>query len=105
MKLTTSCLLTVGAIACLFSQGLQANSGGTQGPSQDTGADLKALEQRPLAERRRAQGAPPHAPRSALAGGPLTLRGEIDGNWSLVEGHVVITYDASALRPSQSSGG
>lgn len=102
MNLTTFRLLTVGAIACLLlSQGLQANNGGTQGPIRDNGGfgEIRALAHRPLAERRVAQPAPLHAPDSALAGGTLTLRGEIDGDWDYVEGHLVITYDASALRP------
>jgi hypothetical protein len=101
MNITKSCLLTLGVMAGLWiSPGLQATGAGSfVGPTSQGGITIRALEQRPLAERRRAQRAPLHAPESALAGGSLTLRGEIDGEWDQVEGHVVITYDVSALRP------
>lgn len=101
MNLTKSRLLTVGAMAGLMlSPGLQASGAGSfVGPTAPGGVTINAIEQRPLAELRRLQSRAAPAPESALAGGTLTLHGEIDGDWDQVEGHIVITYDVSALRP------
>lgn len=98
MRTIQSLLLALAALMPA-TVALAIPAGGVNGPTSQGGPTIRALEQRPLAERRRAQRAPSPVPQSTLAGGTLTLRGEIDGDWDQVEGHVVITYDVSAISP------
>jgi hypothetical protein len=100
MKNTKPCGIGLAALVfLLLGSSRDAAGGPPTGPIGDPGPGIRALAQRPLAESHRRQRHPAPAPESALAGGTLTLRGEIDGDWEYVEGHVVFTYDVSALAP------
>lgn len=48
---------------------------------------------------KRLQSPAPTQPGSILAGGSLTLRGRLAGNWDQVDGNVVFTYDFTAVAP------
>lgn len=99
-------LLACGSalLALLAGPYAHAATGGVSGPISDSGpiahraVRISAKPADTLASRHLRQARAP-AGQSPLAGGSLTLRGELAGDWDDVDGNVVFTYDFTAEYP------
>lgn len=99
MKFSPSPFLAVVILALLPANGVLAGSADT-GNNGSTRNSAWARPIEGLGSHRRAQPATPTAaPESTLAGGTLTLRGTLDGEWDNVDGHVVFTFDFTPWFP------
>lgn len=99
MKFSPSPFLAVVILALLPPNDVLASAGEIPVASGTRGS-ISARPIDGLGSHRRAQPPmPTAAPESTLAGGTLTLRGTLDGEWDNVDGHVVFTYDFSPFSP------
>jgi hypothetical protein len=100
MKISPVRLLPLLIVSLLPCDSLAAPAAGVVGPLGQSCCIISARPIDGLGSHRRAQPPmPTAAPESTLAGGTLTLRGTLDGEWDNVDGHVVFTYDFSPFFP------
>jgi hypothetical protein len=100
MKFSPSPFLAVVILALLPANDALASCGDCGGGGSTRGS-IWAHPIEGLGSHRRAQRpTPTEAPESTLAGGTLTLRGTLDGEWDNVDGHVVFTYDYTQAFPN-----